>query len=194
MSLSITLSNPIGFPGLSQVNPASNTMQTILPSIYEYGNAFSIDISINYITSAEAETDEYSGITISYKSLTSELETCNVIQLGPNSLRMTGQAGETFIDSFYRFLMPDGTLKNLPSNTTEKFLALVRYNPPGIKRKTISHTINLDITYLANPAYTGTTTSTTTTINNNIGFTQDVVWNYNTAVEQFQSVLAKGVI
>lgn len=191
--INISLTNAIGFPGLSQNNPANPLVQTILPSIYEYGNSFSIDAVFTYVpeTMSEGSEDPYSDIELTYKGYTTEIDTV-VSQINTKTFRISGRAIDVFLDAFYQFLMPDNTLKILPADTTETFLALTRYNPPSIKRKTVTHTINYDLKYIANPLASSTTQPMT--INNNIVFTQDVVWNYDIAVTQFQNVLAKGVI
>jgi hypothetical protein len=192
MTINITQSNLVGFPGLSQNNPADPLVQTILPSIYEYGSTFSIDVNFAYVPTGEE--DPYIDIELDYISVTTNLSatsTLTVQQVGPKVLRISGRAIDIFTDAFYQFIMPDNSLKILPPTTSEFFLALVRYSPPGLKRKTVTHTINYDVTYTPNPS---DPLATEVTINNTTAFTQDVVWNYNIAVQQFNTVLAKGVI
>lgn len=192
MTINITLSNPVGFPGLAQNDPSNPLVQTILPSVYEYGNIFSIDANFTYVPTGEE--DPYIDIELDYISVSTTLSatsTLTVQQVGPKSLRISGRAIDIFTDAFYQFIMPDNSLKILPPDTTEFFLALVRYSPPGIKRKTVTHTVNYDITYQPNPS---DPLATGQTINNTTAFTQDIVWNYNIAVQQFNAVLAKGVI
>ena len=195
MTINITLTNPVGFPGLSQNNPPNPLVQTILPSVYEYGNSFSIDANFSYVPTGEE--DPYIDIELDYISVSTDLSAASTLaveQVGPKSLRISGRAIDVFMDAFYQFLMPDNTLKILPADTTESFLALVRYSPPGLKRKTVTHTVNYDITYLPNPSPPSGSPGAELTINNTTAFTQDIVWNYNIAVQQFRTVLAKGVI
>lgn len=196
MTINITLTNPVGFPGLSQNDPSNPLVQTILPSVYEYGNTFSIDANFSYVPTGEE--DPYIDIELDYISVSTNLSAASILtvqQVGPKSLRISGKAIDVFMDAFYQFLMPDNTLKILPADTKEFFLALVRYNPPSLKRKTVTHIVNYDITYVPNPSPSGGgSPGTELTINSITTFTQDIVWNYNTAVQQFNTVLAKGVI
>lgn len=195
MTINITLSNPVGFPGLTQNDPSNPLVQTILPPVYEYGNTFSIDANFTYVPTGEE--DPYIDIELDYISVSTTLSatsTLTVQQIGPKSLRISGRAIDIFTDAFYQFIMPDNSLKILPPDTTELFLALVRYSPPGVKRKTVTHTVNYDLTYIPNPSGGGGGGGTELTINSTTAFTQDIVWNYNIAVQQFNAVLAKGVI
>lgn len=196
MTINITLTNLVGFPGLSQNDPSNPLVQTILPSIYEYGNTFSIDANFTYVPTGEE--DPYIDIELDYINVITNLSltsTLTVEQIGLKSLRISGRAIDIFTDAFYQFIMPDNSLKILPPDTKEFFLALVRYSPPGVKRKTVTHSINYDVTYKPNTSPVGGgTPATELTINNTTAFTQDVVWNYNIAVQQFNTVLAKGVI
>jgi hypothetical protein len=82
--------------------------------------------------------------------------------------------------------MHDKTLKILKADTTEKYLSLIRWEPPSIKMLTATHSI----TYLVTPsALDGDLPYTTTST-----FTQDVFWQWRTAIAQFGTVLAKGTI
>jgi hypothetical protein len=185
--ITITQQNAIGFPGLFQNNPEDPTVQTTLPTVYEFGDMFSIELLFGY--TPEDEEDTITGVTIDSVTLSNTgVPGVTVAKLNDQTIRFTGIANDVFTDSYYRFLMPDNTLKILPQDTTEPFLALVEYKPPLLKRKTYTYTLACEITYI------GATAPAPTQINTTIAVTQDVVWNYNIAVAQFRAVLAKGVI
>jgi hypothetical protein len=82
------------------------------------------------------------------------------------------------------------TIRQLPSDTTEEYAALVKWIPPRIKEKELIHTFSVIVTYdetatLGLNRYTAIITLT---------LPQTIRWNYNTAVSQFNELLSKGTI
>jgi hypothetical protein len=108
-----------------------------------------------------------------------------------NKIKVNGKALGVFTDQIYEFLMTDlKTVKQLPSDTSEEYAALVKWNPPRTKEKELIHTFSVIVTYDETATfglnrYTAIITLT---------LPQTIRWNYNTAVSQFNELLSKGTI
>lgn len=285
--ITITQQNKTGFPGLDQALPSNSLVENVLPTIYESGGTFSVNLVFAYVP--DSELDIVTDIALSNLSTLSGIEGVTVTLVNSHTINFSGSVDNVFTDAYYRFLMPDNTIKVLPANTEEFYLALIEYSPPVIKRKTFTYslpctisyigaggaegggggggggatgrTINLTISDAASTldALNNSTNSTSSVItatsdsydaeqysqvseqyhayyttvatinateiisasdaislpspaviitiieapevpsipsqiNTTISVTQDVVWNYNIAVQQFRSALAEGVI
>lgn len=173
-TITISKSNEVGFPDVYEADISDTPLK--IKAIYEGGGQFSVDLIFTASPSA----------TIQLTSFTSTLNSANVTQSGSNALTLSGSAINIFTDAYYQFIMPDKTLKILKADTTEQYLSLIKWEPPSTKMTTVTHSI----TYLVTPVssvidipYTATST-----------FTQDIFWQWRTAIAQFRTVLSKGTI
>lgn len=279
--ITITQQNKTGFPGLDQALPSNSLVENVLPTVYELGGTFSVDLVFAY--TPDSELDTVTDIALSNLTTSSGIEGVTVTLVNSHTINFSGSVANIFTDAYYRFLMPDNTIKVLPANTEEFYLALIEYSPPVIKRKAFTYILPCTITYigaggtggggttgsiinisisdsisilntLSNGISNGSIPSSVVTatadsydaeqyfqvseqyhsyysstvsvnvneiittddaialpsppttiaieappsipsqINTTINVIQDVAWNYNIAVQQFRSVLAKGVI
>lgn len=98
-----------------------------------------------------------------------------------NTIRITGIATNVFEGSVYDFLMPDNTVQSLPMDTNADFLTLIKWSPPAIKYKVVTHTITAN----ALDPILGPSIMT-------FNLEQDVYWQLIPALQAFRSLLAKG--
>lgn len=102
-------------------------------------------------------------------------------QKDANTIRITGTATQVFDGSTYDFLMPDGSVQTLQPDTTADFLTLVKWAPPSIKYKVVTHTITANV---IDPIL-GPSIMT-------FNLEQDVYWRLVPALQAFRSLLARG--
>jgi hypothetical protein len=100
-----------------------------------------------------------------------------------NTIEVTGSATLVFTDAVYQFLMPDLTVRQLPLDTTEDFISIVRWQPPNTKIRTITHQFTISTSYVENG------------VNRNAILTlvipQTIQWNFNSGVQSFRQILSR---
>jgi hypothetical protein len=102
-------------------------------------------------------------------------------QKNANTIQITGTATGVFLGSTYDFLMPDGSVQTLQPNTTADFLTLVKWAPPDVKYKVVTHVITANvIDPLLGPSVM------------TFNLEQDVYWKLIPALQAFRSLLARG--
>lgn len=176
MALSISKTNESGFPDVYEYNDVSN--EYTIKAVYEGGGAFSVDVIFAAVDTGVA--------TVSLVNFSSTLENTNVIQISPNTLRISGNALNVFTDAYYQFIMPDKQLKILKADTTEVYSSLIKWEPPAVKVFHAVHSITCNVTTIGGDL-SGITLQT-------FEFTQDVFWQWRYALQQFSTLLAKGTI
>lgn len=104
-----------------------------------------------------------------------------VTQDDESSFTVSGVWKSAFSDEIFRFLMPDlKTIKDLPRDTKEEFAALIRWQPPPVKVKSMQHSFTVFVEEEEEDAeYT---------------ISQDVHWKYEPSLVAFQQLLARGTI
>ena len=188
--LRITQSNLSGsFIGQSYYNDATELeLPYYIPTVYE-GGAFSVDITFEgkYATgSGQSTTYTYAAATA--VSVTTAISAFGLSFTKPsaNVVRITGPYSNVFANTYYRFVMPDLSLKVLPPDTTETFLALERYQMPS-PTYTMKDIV-FSVTIPPDPVEGGSPTTETATMY------QYVHWVYQTAVSNVQNLVAKGTV
>jgi hypothetical protein len=102
-------------------------------------------------------------------------------QKDPYTIRITGTSTNVFEGSVYDFLMPDNTVQSLPMNTDADFLTLIKWSPPAVKYKVVTHTVVANvIDPLLGPSIM------------TFNLEQDVYWRLVPALQAFRSLLARG--
>ena len=189
--LRITQSNlsGLGSIGQSYFNDVTGTeIPYYIPTVYE-GGAFSVDITFE----GKYTSGTGAGATFTYLPATSVSVTTNISVFGlsftkPSAhvVRITGPYSNVFTNTYYRFVMPDLSLKVLPPNTTETFLALEKYQMPSPTY--ILKDISFSVTIPPDPIEGGSPTTETATMH------QYVHWVYQTAVTNVQNLVAEGTV
>jgi hypothetical protein len=184
--VTINTSNAIGFvsispdPALVLTNdgevPAPNLY---IPTIYG-GQTTSIDIGFNIVYPIMPEGSNSAPATSVTALYDFAAKGINVSSIG-NVVRLSGTFSGTFEGEYYEFVFDNGTILALPPNTTEDFKALIRYEMPDPVTQN-----NLYAFSVTGPGETGNVT-----LQANIG--QWVVWNYQTAVTNVQTLVSQGV-
>lgn len=109
-----------------------------------------------------------------------------------NTIALNGIPTQVFTDQVYTFLMKDmKTLKSLSPDTTEEYSALIGWVPPSLKEVTIKHSFTLIITY---DEVGGISSQNNRTAITTLSVPQTIRWQYYPAVQQFRTILAKGVL
>lgn len=183
-------SNESGFPGIDENSVIGNRIK----AVYEYGATFSVDVHF-----WEESVDELNAITIIPITITeftfSPYDTnIKCVKKNSDTLTISGSIGQTFKDAYYNFIMPDKSVKTLPMDTKEKYLALVKWSPPSTKRDDVTHLLTIAYKYTPTTATGTTLIPTEQSITETKTFVQGIYWSYPIAVGQFQSVLSKGTI
>jgi hypothetical protein len=177
VTVTVSLINPLGFPGFGDEVLTGSDLR--IPGVYE-NSAFSIQLQYVY--------DD--GVNIGVPStVTVTSYTINGV-VGPaltssalDTLQMNGIIGSVFTDNYYEFLMDrNGTIEQLPENTTKPYRALVEWHPPTVKTFELSHIVVSSIT------------NGFTTVINTTTIAQTVNWQLGSALTSFKALLAKGVI
>lgn len=186
MALLNSLLNESGFPG---INENAGAVDSRIKAAYEYGAAFSIDVNFWDETVDELGLAVITPIIINAFTFTASDSNITCVKKSNDTLTISGKFGETFTDAYYNFLMKDKTVKTLPMNTKEEFLALVKWSPPGVKHLEVQHTLSMNYRLVTPPIGQGVSN-----INAQKTFQQGVYWSYPIAVGQFQALVAKGSI
>ena len=184
--VSINISNATGFVAVSP-DPAdvlTNDGETAppnsyIPTIYG-GQTISIDIGFNIVYPIMPEgvvSAPATSVTALYDFASKGI---NVSYLG-NVVRLSGTFSGTFDGEYYEFVLNNGTIQALPPTTTEDFKALVRYEMPNPVTQN-----NLYAFSVTGPGETGNVT-----LQANVG--QWVVWQYQTAVNNINTLVSQGV-
>lgn len=157
--------------------PAGET-PTGFAAVYENSGIFTAELSY------ETEAMPGGPLTPSVFTLVSYTAPFNgfvASQKDANTIRITGTATQVFDGSTYDFLMPDNTVQTLSMNTDADFLTLVKWSPPAIKYKVVTHTITATFV----DPFVGPFTAT-------FNIEQDVYWRLAPALQAFRSLLARG--
>ena len=187
--LKVTPTNPVGFPD-PPINPPAPLPEggiegvPVPNEVYE-GSIFSFDIVYQLYTSVMNENAETQTNVLTKIDLLEYNVGCNglqAIKLNDNTIRISGACTGVFTDAYYKFLMSDNTVKILPSDTSEDFLALIEWSIPNTKIKTFNHIFKVKVTDLEDNSNEEKTNT----------FSQTVYWKYETALAQFRTILAKG--
>ena len=185
-TVTINTSNATGFVAVSP-DPASvltNDGESAAPNLYlptiYGGQTISIDVGFNIVYPIMPEgnvTAPATSVTALYNFAAQGI---NVSYLG-NVVRLSGTFSSIFEGEYYEFVLNDGTLEALPPDTTEDFKALVRYEMPNPVTQNNQYAFSV-----TGPGETGNVT-----LQANIG--QWVVWQYQTAVNNIQTLVSQGV-
>jgi len=186
--VTINKSNATGFVTVSPdpadiltddgATPAPNLY---LPTIYG-GQTISIDIGFNIVYpimpgDTLSTPVPATSVTALYNFAAKGI---NVTYLG-NVVRLSGTFSSTFAGEYYEFVLNDNTLQALPADTTQDFKALVRYKMPNSITQNNQYAFSV-----TGPGETGNVT-----LQANIG--QWIVWKYQTAVTNIQTLVSQGV-
>ena len=184
MALSFTRLNESGFPGIVELTNDPEGGSTAPPSrlkaVYENGDVFSVDLNFkDYTYMGELDPPIITSVVIDIVSFLPQVKGITCVKISSDTVRISGSAQSAFTDSFYQFIMRDKTLKILPADTTEDYLAIVRWSPPSIKSVDTISTLKLRVD---------------NSIEETISISQLVQWYYPLAVQGFKNALAKGKI
>ena len=184
--VSINTSNATGFvtvspdPAAVLTNDGETAAHNLyIPTIYG-GQTISIDIGFNIVYPIMPEgvvTAPATSVTALYDFASKGI---NVSYQG-NVVRLSGTFSSTFDGEYYEFVLNDGTLETLPPDTTEDFKALVRYEMPNPVTQNNQYAFSV-----TGPGETGNVT-----VQTNVG--QWIVWRYQTAVTNVQTLVSQGV-
>jgi hypothetical protein len=189
--LKVTAGNPIGFPipAINPPNPPLEGETVVIPipdDVYEV-DSFSFDLTYQLYSEIAGETVTQTNVDteielISYSS--GEITGLSAVKIDDQTVRISGAISDAFNDAFYRFVMPDYSVKLLPASTTEEYLALIEWSIPSIKIKDFTHTVICKVTNLEDDTFEERTNT----------FPQTVYWKLEPALLQFRNILAKGKI
>lgn len=182
--------NESGFPGINENAISGNRIR----AAYEYGAAFSVDVHF-----WEESVDELGAITIIPITITEFIfapydTNIKCVKKNSDTLTISGSIGQTFKDAYYNFIMPDKSVKTLPMDTEEKYLALVKWSPPNKKQEDVTHSLAITYKYTPTTQVGSVLNPGEQIVNETKTFVQGVYWNYYIATDQFRGLVSKGSI
>lgn len=185
MALRNNFYNESGFPGISE-----DSTENRIKAVYEYGNTFSVDVTFWEESFDQLGVATSIPIFIDNFTFTPYDTNLKCVKKSNDTLTISGSIGETFKDAYYNFVMSDKSVKTLPMNTKENYLALVKWSPPSTKFKEVTHSIALNYRYTLSAGQSQGQMSVITTKT----FSQGIYWSYSIGIGQFQTALSKGTI
>jgi hypothetical protein len=184
--VTISTSNAIGFVTVNPDPIAELTQDGVLPAPADYiptiygGQTISIDIgfSIAYpVIPSGTISNPATNVTAVYDFASNGMN----VSYNGNIVTLSGTFSGAFDNEFYQFAMNDRTLQILPPDTTQEFKALVKYEMPNPVTQNNRYAFNV-----TGPGETGNVT-----LQFDVG--QWLVWKYQTAVSNINSLVEQGV-
>jgi len=90
------------------------------------------------------------------------------------TVRLEGPIQNTFPDQFYQFVLPDLSTPVLPPDTEEEFFSLIKYQKPA------NNSVELVYDFLVNGGL-------------NVNVNHIIVWRFQSAVNNIQTLVSKGL-
>lgn len=184
--VSINTSNAIGFITVTPDPIAEVTDDGILPDPTDYiptiygGQTISIDIGFNIeypVLPSGTSSNPATNVTAAYDFSPNGIN----VSYNGNIVTLSGTFSNAFDSEFYQFVMNDRTLQILSPDTAQGFKALVKYEMPAPVTQNNRYTFNV----------TGPGEMGNVTLQYDIG--QWVVWQYQTAVNNINTLVSQGV-
>jgi hypothetical protein len=188
--LRLTQSNATGFVNIEPQDPltaeindenplSADYIQWHIPSIYE-GTTYSIDLTAN----VQYYQDDVLVGSLPVRSISTSYDfgqhgmTANVIS--SDTLRLSGQFANVFLDSYFEFVLDNGSTVQLEPNVNSSFKALVEYEMPDNTVIDLEFPFNFTV----NTEFASMVTVSDT---KNVG--QWVVWRFDSAAALIQQLV-----
>jgi hypothetical protein len=174
------------------VDPTLSTEEVATPPTFNgkyEGNQFDAVVKINISMPIDENQAPIGTATVSNIELIDYSIDCDGFDAKRvnDTIEVSGRALNVFGQT-YLFLMPDGSVKGLSSDTEEDFISIVSWSPPEIKVRTISHKFNVIVSY----------TETSAQLNNQnltavltLTMPQTIRWDFSSGVQNFQQLLSR---
>jgi hypothetical protein len=183
----VSFSNESGFP-IGEIPQDEYTLitDTILLSraVKSAWEGTTISVDITYTAEADDGTGNNVVAIVSNHSCSYDFAAIGLTytKTSSSTAKISGKTANLFPGSYYKFRMPDGTLKVLPPDTTEDFYALVQYEMPNPVRRQESYPVTVTV------EAAGAEPKQNVTIN----LTEWHYWKFNSAVAAVKDLVAKG--
>lgn len=166
-------------------NPAPGVM---------YSDKFSMDIE--FFVSKSTQSQPASGQTppasqseklpvLGVTLMTPLTDEFKIQRVSDSIVRFFGNYSNSF-DDYYEFVFEDGSIKRLPPDTQEKFMALIQYKMPSIVELNVDYAFELALPELLDGE------GIPTTIDNAITITQTAFWNTMSASTNISKLVKQG--
>ena len=158
----------------------TNAEELYFPSAYESLDFF---VEFEFLIEETTEPDEEEGgeaevvtFPASTVETTFDFDAYNITYTSINdyTFRIEGPILNVFQDQFYQFVLPDLSTPQLPFDTEEEFLSLIKYQKPA------SNTIEFEYDFLVNNTF-------------DVSVYQIIVWRFQTAVNNIANLVSKGL-
>lgn len=160
------------------IEAPTDEISTGFVPIYENAGVFTAELSYETEAAPGAPLTPAPFTLISY---TAPFQGFTATQKNNMTIKITGTATNVFQGSAYEFLMPDNTVQTLPVDTNADFLTLVKWSPPSVKYKVVTHTITASfVDPIVGPFIT------------TFNIQQDVYWKLGPSLQSFRNLLARG--
>lgn len=178
MGLSVSISYTTSFPSIVEdrapsLAAGSETESgiTIFNSVYEYLN-FGINLSFTY------QTDGESPLPVAIESITSTVPNGITATSSGSNVNLTGSLSGIFNEQ-WDFVMRDKSIRRLPINNTEDWIAVVKWHPATFNEQLLNYVFNVKLE---------TDEIVTSTI------PQYVYWKWSTSLAKLKDFVKEGEI
>lgn len=146
------------------------TQKDYIPSVYE-GLEYELDIKFEYEDEFEVP------VAIESANLLSDVSEfgIDVTKIAIDTFKVKGSFSNVITGAYYEFVMRDGTVKKLPSDTIEDYRAIIRYKMPP--QTYVTKQIQWDLSFAG-----GITISPS--------LTQYVYWVFSSARDNLKTLVA----
>ena len=183
MAILVTQLNKTGLGTPPPGDPVLEGDINFIPTVFEAAG-FSIDLKFEGVyVDANAVTTYLNAVSVTLTTSITEFG-LTATKVNDYTYRIAGAYTNAFSNSYYQFLMRDLSLKILPPNTTEDFIALIRYKMPS--PLSALKEIFFSVTIPADPIAGGANTT------ESVKMSQYVFWNFSSARASVISLVAAG--
>lgn len=178
MGLSVSVSYTTSFPSIAEdrapsLASGSETTPgiTIFNSVYEYLK-FGINLSFSY------QTDDESPVPVAIESIASSVPNGIIATNSGSNVSLNGSLDGIFNEK-WDFVMRDKSIRRLPINNTEDWIAVVKWHPATFNEQLLNYTFNVkletnDTVVLSIPQY--------------------VYWKWSTSLAKLKDFVKEGEI
>jgi hypothetical protein len=169
---------PDSIPGSAN---AEETVGFTFPSVYG-GQDIDFNAEFSFVESDEFSSTTYPVVEITpLVDLSDKGVSISTAYTNTNTVNISGNIFNVFFGEYYRFLLRDASVKNLPPVNNEDWVTLVGWGRPSSNIAELKY--EFEVKYNTAPTTTVTVIST---------ISQEVFYNFNSGISTFRTLLSQG--
>lgn len=175
----IAQTNLVGIVPIGDASEDTINTNLVLPSVYE-GSPFSLTLTFTKFIGSDENGDPADFVIKNVNCLTSLSNFgASITKTTNTSFSLSGSYFGVIEGAIYNFVMRDGTVRQLPANTTEDYRAIIKFRLPSILVDVLE--VNFSVT--VDDGEGGEFIE-------NVTMEQYVHYSYTTSVSQFRNLVA----